>query len=55
VQSAIQIKSGKSTILAFNVQIKNVLHYRNRVWYGQFIQYSSNAVIFVVNYLLNGQ
>jgi len=31
----------KITLLAFNVQI----HYQNRVWYAQFIQHSSNAVM----------
>jgi len=47
-----KLKETKNTVtlIAFNMQIKNILkHDRNKVWYAQFIQCSSNAVIFAVN------
>jgi len=35
-------------------KIRNVLkHYQTRVWYAQFIQHSSNAVIHLFTYVVN--
>ena len=45
-----KLKVTQITLLALNVQIKNILkHHRNRICYSEFIQRSSNAVTFAAN------